>query len=160
MLYKFMKFDENAPLVNFHNDINMLKTCDSENKKRVSVAINRWLAYEKTDLPAQITDMSIRSFSTPIDSDGYLPMKLFGRKLNIKWLDKKKVKTQFCYAKKDTLVDPETVLVARNYIDADLVEFPGGHISIALIDPSSKFALDKKYEQGCGPVRYHLDLIS
>ena len=129
---------------------------------KTAAALNHWLMYERNDLPMEITRMSFRAYNTPISEDGTLPVTLFGRKLNLKHIEAKKIKWLICYGLQDDLVEPETALAPLDYIDAQVTAFPKGHVAIATSwsSPDSAYALHQRFEKeaGIGPVRFQLDL--
>src|SRR5208337_4810178 len=109
-------------------------------------------------------------YSIPIDAEGTLPVTLFGRKLNLKRLEEKKVPWLICIADGDDLVDKEASLVALNYIDAEVCIFPKGHASIATSwsIPTSACPLHLRFKQpgvppgepckmSRGPVLFQMD---
>jgi len=129
---------------------------------KTAAALNFWLNNERFDLPLAITRMSFVSYNTPIASDGTLPVRLFGRKLNLHRLKEKGIPWLICYGLHDNLVEPQTALAPLDYVEAEVSAFPKGHVAIATSwsDPRSACALhtrfgDKGYR---GPVRFHLDL--
>jgi len=128
---------------------------------KTAAAINHWLLYGRTDLPAAITQMSFDSYTIPISPLGDLPFKFFGRSLNFDYIREKGIKFLICYAAKDDLVDPPAALAPRDYVDVELAEFPKGHAAIATSwsDPATEYGLHKVFSNGQrGPVRFHLDL--
>lgn len=163
-VYKLKSIEKEAPMVAFFRDVMMLSPKNGGEVKisKTAAAINYWLDNERTDLPLAITQMSFDSYSTPVTSDGTLPVKLFGRKLNFKRFRENGVKWLICYGEKDDLVEPEVALAPLEYIDAEISAFPKGHVAIATSwsNPKSACALhtrfgDKNYR---GPVRFQLDL--
>jgi len=124
--------------------------------------LNYWLLYERNDLPMEITRVSFASYNTPIAADGTLPVRLFGRKLNLKRLKTKQIKWLICYGLQDDLVEPETALAPLDHVDAQVTAFPKGHVAIATSwsHPGSAYALHMRYkkENAVGPVRFQLDL--
>jgi hypothetical protein len=138
------------------------KNGDEFKISKTAAAINYWLENERTDLPLSITKMSFDSYNIPISDDGTLPVKLFGRKLNLKRIQEKGIKWLICYGEKDDLVEKETALAPQDYIDVEVSAFPKGHVAIATSwsNPKSAYALhtsfgEQKYR---GPVRFQLDL--
>jgi hypothetical protein len=94
-------------------------------------------------------------------SDGTLPVKLFGRKLNFQRMKAHGTKWLICYGEDDDLVDKDTTLAALDYIDAEVTPFPKGHGAIATTwsHPDSECALHKRFGNDYrGPVRFQLDL--
>ena len=163
-VYKLKSMEKEAPIFSFYRDLMMLDG-DSSQKPKISktaAALNYWLIYDRTDLPVAITKMSFDSYTIPVDKDGTLPFRLFGRKLNFKRLAEKGITVLICYAEKDDLVDDESALAPLDYIDAEVTVFPKGHGSIATSwsFPGSECALDTCFGQNNyrGPVRFHLDL--
>ncbi len=163
-VYKLKSMEKEAPLVSLYRDLLMFDRPDGKEVQitKTAAAINYWLLYDRNDLPEAITQMSFRSYTVPITSDGTLPVTLFGRPLNFKRLAEKGQKLLICYAEKDDLVDKETALAPLDFVDAEVTVFPKGHGAIATSwsDPTSECALHKRFgKQGYrGPVRFHLDL--
>jgi len=77
-------------------DIEKLK-----DKQEQAAALNYWLLYDRQDLPPAITKMSFDSYTIPISPEGTLPVKLFGKELNLKRLAEKNIKWLICYAEED-----------------------------------------------------------
>jgi hypothetical protein len=129
---------------------------------KTAAALNYWLNFERNDLPLQITRMSFASYTTPIATDGTLPVKLFGRPLNLKRIAAKHIPWLICYGLGDALVEKETALAPLDYIPAEVAAFPKGHVAMATSwsDPSSAYALHTRFgpHGHRGPVRFHLDL--
>jgi hypothetical protein len=120
------------------------------------------MSNERNDLPIEITHKSFVSYNIPITQNGTLPVKLFGRRLNLKRLQEKKIQWLICYGERDDLVEKEAALAPLDYIDVEVTPFPKGHVAIATSwsNPTSACALhtrfdDKNYR---GPVRFQLDL--
>jgi hypothetical protein len=129
---------------------------------KTAAALNHWLLYERNDLPMEITRMSFAAYNMPIAGDGTLPVKMFGRKLNLKRMAEKQIKWLICYGLQDDLVEPQTALAPLDYFNAEVTAFPKGHVAIATSwsHPESAYALHQRYEkeQTVGPVRFQLDL--
>ncbi|MCP4579911.1 MAG: metal transporter [Deltaproteobacteria bacterium] len=163
-VYKLKSMEREAPLFCLHRDLMMFDRPDKEELKisKTAAAINHWLIYDRSDLPEAITKMSFDSYTIPVDKDGTLPVKLFGRKLNFKRMKEKNIKFLICYAEGDDLVDKETALAPLDYIEAEVTSFPKGHGAIATSwsNPASSCALHKRFgDRDCrGPVRFQLDL--
>ncbi len=164
-VYKLKSIENEAPLVAFYRDMMMVGPRKGKIPKisKTALALNYWLTYERTDLPLCITEMSFASYNVPITKDGDLPVKLFGRTLNFKRLAEKGIPWLICYGERDDLVEKETALAPKDFIDVEVSPFPKGHVAIATSwsDPKSEFALHTRFgEDGQyrGPVRYHLDL--
>jgi hypothetical protein len=182
-VYKLKSMESEAPLFSLYRDLMMF---DRPGGKKVTIsktaaAINHWLIYERNDLPVAITQLSFDSYTRPVEKDGTLPVKLFGRPLNFKRLEEKGIRFLMCYAEKDNLVDPESVLAPLDFIDAEVTVFPKGHGAIATswslpIDcvthdgkASPNLLCARPASQSCrisycgrqkcrGPVRFQLDL--
>ncbi len=163
-IYKLKSIEDESPIAAFYRDLSMFDHQDGTNVKisKTAAAINYWLNNERNDLPMAITQMSFDSYNTPITKDGTLPVKMFGKKLNLKRLKEKGIKWLICYGENDDLVEKETALAPTDYIDAEVTAFPKGHVAIATSwsHPNSACALhtrfgDKNYR---GPVRFQLDL--
>jgi hypothetical protein len=163
-VYKLKSIEREAPIFTYYRDINLFETMLRKGIQgigRTAAAINHWLLYDRTDLPVAITQLSFDSYTIPVNSDGDLPVKLFGRRLNFHAIRDKGIKFQICYAAKDDLVDPASALAPSDFIEAELTEFPKGHAAIATSwsDPDTEYGLHKRYPGGRrGPVRFHLDL--
>jgi hypothetical protein len=106
--------------------------------------------------------MSFAAYNTPLAEDGTLPVQLFGRPLNFRRIQEKKIPWLICYGEKDDLVEKETALAPLDFIEAEVAPFPKGHVAIATSwsNPASACALHTCFGQGNhrGPVRFHLDL--
>jgi hypothetical protein len=163
-IYKLKSIEAENPLLAMWRDM-MFVDHSNGNPSAISktaAALNHWLLYERSDLPLDITRMSFISYNTPISENGTLPVKLFGRELNLKRLKAKKIKWLICYGLGDDLVEPETALAPLDFIEAEVTPFPKGHVAIATSwsNPQSAYALHKRYEKenARGPVRFQLDL--
>ena len=163
-VYKLKSIEDESPIAVFYRDLMMFGRQDGDHVKisKTAAAINYWLNNERNDLPLAITQMSFDSYNTPITKDGTLPVKLFGKKLNLNRLQEKGILWLICYGESDDLVEKETALAPLDYIDAEVTAFPKGHVAIATSwsHPNSACALhtrfgDKNYR---GPVRFQLDL--
>ncbi len=163
-IYKLKSIEMETPLLAMWRDMMLVAHTngDPDAISKTAAALNHWLMYERNDLPMEITRMSFKSYNSPISDDGTLPVKLFGRKLNLKHLEAKKIKWLICYGLQDDLVEPQTALAPLDYIDAQVTAFPKGHVAIATSwsSPESAFALHQRFdkEAGIGPVRFQLDL--
>lgn len=163
-IYKLKSIEFEYPVTAFHRDLmffsknNPVEPCIS----KTAAAINYWLLNERNDLPLDITRMSFASFTTPITDDGTLPVKLFGRKLNLSRIKEKKIPWLICYGQSDDLVESESALAPQDHIDVEVSPFPKGHVAIATTwsNPASDYALHTIFNDGShrGPVRFHLDL--
>jgi len=129
---------------------------------KTAAALNYWLNNERNDLPIDITRMSFASYNVPITDDGTLPIKLFGKKLNLKRLKEMGIPWLICYGEHDDLVEKETALAPLDYIEAEVTPFPKGHVAMATSwsDPGSACALHTRFGEGNwrGPVRFQMDL--
>jgi hypothetical protein len=173
-VYKLRKMESESPMVAFLRDLNLF---DSQRGHRLKIsktaaAINYWITYDQKDLPLAITKMSFDSYSTPISREGTLPVKLFGRELNLRHIKEMGIPWLICIADKDDLVDKEASLAPLDFVDAEVTVFPKGHAAIATSWslPSAEWALhlcfcppdvgrmclDDRLQRG--PVRFHLDL--
>jgi len=169
-VYKLKSMDLEAPIITLYRDMMMLERSAGRSAKisKTAAAINHWMIYDRTDLPLGITQMSFASYTKPVDKEGNLPVKLFGRQLNFKRLQEKGVKWLICIADKDDLIDAPAALAPLDYIEAEVSVFPKGHGAIATSWslPTSECALHTcfcpahtKFGDKCrGPVVYHLDL--
>jgi hypothetical protein len=163
-IYKLKSIEQEIPAAAFFRDLMMFarqKNGDQQISK-TAAALNYWLQYERNDLPLEITRISFESYNTPITSDGTLPIKLFGDKLNLKRISEKKIPWLICYGVHDDLVERETALAPLDYVDAEVAAFPKGHVAIATSwsHPESACALHIRFgdDNHRGPVRFHIDL--
>ncbi|MBU1168639.1 MAG: metal transporter [Proteobacteria bacterium] len=163
-VYKLKSIDTESPLVSFFRDMIMLSATDHTQFvfNKTATALNYWLRNDRTDIPLGITKLSFASFNTPITKDGIMPVKLFGRKLNINRIKEKKIPWLICYGEKDDLVEAGSALAPLEYMEVETTPFPKGHVAIATSwsNPKSKYALhtqfgEKKYR---GPVKFQMDL--
>ncbi len=163
-VYKLKSIDREAPVFTYYRDLTLFENMLRQGIKgigKTAAAINYWLAYDRTDLPIAITQMSFDSYTIPISSKGELPFKLFGRKLCFDYIKEKNIPFLICYAASDDLVDPPSALAPMDFIEVELAEFPKGHAAIATSwsHPDTEYAVHKRFPNGQrGPVRFHLDL--
>lgn len=163
-VYKLKNVDTDSPLLAMWRDMMMVAKSEGDAVKinKTAAALNYWLIYDRNDLPLKMTRMSFDSYNTPIAPDGTLPVKLFGRSLNIKRIQEKKIPWLICYGKQDDLVEPASALAPTDYVNAEVTGFPKGHVAIATSwsQPNSTYALHLRYpdEDTRGPVRFQLDL--
>ena len=163
-VYKLKSIESEGPIAAFYRDLMMFaRQADATiHVSKTAAALNYWLNNERNDLPLEITKMSFASYNTPISDDGTLPVKLFGRKLNLGRLTAKKIPWLICYGEHDDLVEKPTALAPADYVDVEVTPFPKGHVAIATSwsDPTSKYALHTRFGDGNwrGPVRFQLDL--
>lgn len=162
-VYKLKSLKHELPL-DYYRRLEQFRRQVRKGKSGVTTstaAILRWLIIDRTDIPVEVTRLSTTSYSIPVTADGDLPVKLFGRKLNFKYLKEKGIPLQICYGAHDMLVEPPSSLIAAKFVDADLAAFPRGHAAIltSWSNPDSEYALHKTFANGQrGPVKYHLDL--
>lgn len=163
-VYKLKSIEHEAPLVAFIRDMSMVAGAKKRGKSlsKTALAINYWLKNERTDIPLAITKMSFAAYNIPVASDGTLPVSMFGKALNFKDINKKKIPWLLCYGEQDDLVEKETALAPLDYAEVETCPFPKGHVAIATSwsDPSSSCALhttfgEKNYR---GPVKFQMDL--
>ena len=111
-VYKLKSIEDESPLAAFYRDLSMFSRQDGEHVKisKTAAAINYWLNNERNDLPLAITQMSFDSYNTPISKEGTLPVKLFGKELNLHRLKEKGIQWLICYGESDDLVEKETAL--------------------------------------------------
>ncbi|MFV0437076.1 MAG: metal transporter [Desulfopila sp.] len=163
-VYKLKSIEQEIPTAAFYRDLMMFasQTGGDFQVSKTAAALNYWLQNERFDLPLEITRMSFASYNTPITADGTLPVRLFGKKLNLKRLQEKNIPWLICYGLGDDLVEKETALAPLDYIDAEVSPFPKGHVAIATSwsNPKSPYALHTRFDEGKyrGPVRFHMDL--
>ena len=172
-VYKLRKLEAESPIASFHRDISMFDSQNGQRKKisKTAAAVNHWLTHDQQDIPLGVTKMSFDSYSIPIDAEGTLPVTLFGRKLNLKRLEEKKVPWLICIAESDDIVEKDAALAALDYIDAEVCVFPKGHASLATSwsVPTSECALHLRFcvpslsapgqDKMCrGPVCFQIDM--
>jgi hypothetical protein len=163
-VYKLKSIEHEIPAAAFFRDLMMFarQTNGDFQVSKTAAALNYWLQNERFDLPLAITHISHASYNTPITADGTLPIRLFGRKLNLKRLKEKKIPWLICYGVNDDLVEKETALAPLDHIDAEVTPFPKGHVAIATSwsHPESACGLHTRFGEGNwrGPVRFHMDL--
>ena len=163
-IYKLKSIETETPLLAMWRDMILVSKSNGNGGKinKTATALNYWLANERNDLPLAITRMSFDSYNAAIGKDGTLPVKLFGRALNLKRIQEKNIPWLICYGKQDDLVEPETALAPLDFVEAEATGFPKGHVAIATSwsHPDSSYALHQRYsEEGTrGPVRFQLDL--
>lgn len=162
-VYKLKSIDTESPLVSFFRDMIMLSANDHSQFvfNKTATALNYWLRNDRTDIPLGITKMSFASFNKPISKDGTLPVKLFGRKLNLNRIKEKNIPWLICYGEKDDLVEAGSALAPLNFMKVETTPFPKGHVAIATSwsNPKSKYALHTQFgeEKYRGPVKFQLD---
>ena len=163
-VYKLKSIEDESPIAAFYRDLMMFARQGKKNIQisKTAAGLNFWLNNERFDLPLEITKLSFASYNVPITSDGTLPVKLFGKKLNLKRLKEMAIPWLICYGKGDDLVEKETALAPLDHIEAEVTPFPKGHVAIATSwsDPKSACALHTRFGDGNwrGPVRFQLDL--
>jgi hypothetical protein len=163
-VYKLKSITSESPLAAWLRDLHMLSNTGGDAGKisKTAAALNYWLAYERNDLPLEITRMSFASFNTPISNDGTLPVRLFGEALNLHRLKEMELPWLICYGTHDDLVEKDAALAPLDFVPAEVTPFPKGHVAIATSwsDPNSACALHTRFgeAQYRGPVRFHLDL--
>lgn len=164
-VYKLKSIEDEAPVVAFFRDMFMVSQMERHARSisKTAAALNYWLKNERTDIPMSITQMSFASYNIPVTDDGTLAVTLFGRKLNFKGIEKKKIPWLLCYGESDDLVEKETALAPADFIEVEAVPFPKGHVAIATSwsHPESAYALHTRFgpdNQYRGPVRFQLDL--
>jgi len=163
-VYKLKSIEHESPIPAFYRDLMMFARQGKKDIKisKTAMALNFWLNNERFDLPLEITKMSSDSYNVPITDDGTLPVKLFGKKLNLKRLKELAIPWLICYGESDDLVEKETALAPLDYIEAEVTPFPKGHVAMATSwsDPNSPYALHTRFGEGKwrGPVLFHMDL--
>ncbi len=162
-VYKLRSIEKDAPLVAFYRDLLMFEKPEGQEVRisKTAAAINYYLIYDRTDIPAVISQMSFDSYTIPITKEGTLPVKLFDRTLNLKRLEEMGIKWLICYGERDDLVDKEDALAPLDYVNAEVTPFPKGHLAMATSwsHPDSDCALHTTFGDSFrGPVRYQLDL--
>jgi hypothetical protein len=161
-IYKLKSIEQENPLSVFCRDLGAFASKDGPGTISKSAAgITYWLATSRQDLPLPITRVSYASYLEPISRDGTLPVKLFGRKLELPRLAAKGIRWLICYGERDDLVEKDVALAPTEHVRAEVTEFPRGHVAIATSwsHPESECALHTVFGKGYrGPVRYQLDL--
>ena len=132
-VYKLKSIEDESPIAAFYRDLMMFARQKQPGFKisKTAAALNYWLNHERFDLPLEITRMSYLSYNRPIAADGELPVKLFGRALNIRRLQERKIPWLICYGLDDKLVEPKTALAPLAHVRAEVSAFPKGHVAIA-----------------------------
>lgn len=161
-VFKLKNMEKEAPVVNMISDLKMIQGRPNEETPvpKIAAAINRWICGDRTDLPLGISELSFASYTIPIDPDGNLPFSLFGKKLNLKYIEESGLNFQICYAEKDDLVETNAALAPLDFIKAEITAFPKGHGAIATSwsKPDSPYPLDGEFNGYRGPVKFHLDI--
>ncbi len=157
-VFKLKSLEKDNPVVAFYRDLKLFEKSLKINK--TAAAINYWLLYDQTDLPLEVCKLSYDSYTIPITKDGTLPVKLFGRSLNLKRAREQGLKWLICVADKDDLVEKESALAPLDWVEAEVTVFPKGHVAIATSWslPTTECSLDRCFLDYRGPVRYQLDL--
>lgn len=161
-VYKLKSMEKEFSLVTLYRDLmNLSETGGNEIKiSSTAAAMNHWLIYDRNDLPEGITKLSFDSYTIPIEKDGTLPVKLFGKTLNFRGIKEKGIKWLLCYAERDDLVDKDAAVAPLDFVEAEITVFPKGHGAIATSwsHPDTEYALHKRFGTYRGPVRFQLDL--
>lgn len=164
-VYKLKSIEGENPISTYLRDYLMFASQGRTDVKlsTSAMAITYWLNNERTDLPLAITKMSFASYNHPITPEGVLPVRLFDRELNVGRVAEMGVRWQICYGEKDDLVEKECALAPLDWVEAEVAEFPRGHVAIATSwsDPKSACALHTRFGEGGkyrGPVRFQLDV--
>ncbi len=163
-VYKLKSIETESPLAAFYRDLLMFGAQKDRplTVGKTAAALNYWLANERNDLPMAITRVSFASFTTPIATDGTLPVTLFNAKLNLNRIREKGTPWLICYGIHDDLVETDSALAPVDFVDAEVTPFPKGHVAIATSwsAPNSEYALHKRFnnDRYRGPVRFHMDL--
>lgn len=157
-VYKLKSMEKDSPIITFLRDLRLFERTLKINK--TAAAINYWLLYDQIDLPLEIIKLSFDSYTIPVAQDGTLPVKLFGRPLNFTRAKDKGLKWLICVAERDDLVEKESALAPRDWVDAEVAMFPKGHVAIATSWslPDTECSLDRCFLEFRGPVRFQLDL--
>lgn len=163
-VYKIKSIETESPMLSMWRDMMILAKSNGAQLSinKTALALNHWLIRDRNDLALNMTRVSFDAYNIPISKDGTLPIKLFGRSLNLKRIQERKIPWLICYGKQDDLVDPETALAPTDFIKAEVTGFPKGHVAIATSwsNPESAYALHLRYQdEGTrGPVRFQMDL--
>ncbi len=163
---RFVAIDREQPLVRVLDQASLHKATD-RNPGKTPAALFRWLLKERVHLPLGIANMSSTTFQQPIADDGTLPVKLYGKPLNVKDLAKLNVPWYQNYAIKDDLVTPACAIAANRVLEGtglvESVAFFGGHVAI-LTSPYSKKSpvngefVDALGKKSRGPVKFQIDI--
>jgi hypothetical protein len=165
-VYKLKSIEHEIPAAAFFRDLMMFARQSNGDFQisKTAAALNYWLQNERFDLPLAITQISHAAYNVPITADGTLPVRLFGRALNLKRLKEKRIPWLICYGVHDDLVEKETALAPLDHVDAEVTPFPKGHVAIATSwsHPESACGLHTRFGEGNwrGPVRFHMDLAA
>lgn len=151
-VYRLSDIEKQVPLALFHQAlINFGSLLPDGNLPMTQVATSRWMEYDRVDLAPKIVKYSLDTFSKPITANGTMPVSLFGKPLNIKRINEKRIRCLICIAEKDTLVPREVTTAPLDFVKAELTVFPGGHVARLVkegLEPIS----------GPDPVKFHLDM--
>lgn len=122
--------------------------------------MQHWLLHERVPMSVDMMQSILDAYITPIAEDGTFPAKPFGKKINIKRIDEKKIKFYICYAEKDYIVPPSTNKTIKKWVKVEEVAFPKGHAAIATSwsKPGSECFVGNEFEGKRGPLKYYLDL--
>ncbi|MCP4177762.1 MAG: hypothetical protein GY756_08350 [bacterium] len=150
-------------LTNFSKDLTIYNEDNPVSSKKTIKRVDSWLKKSVSDLPIYITRFLYCVYIKPISSDGTMPVKVFGEILNFNYINKLGIKYQICICKDDNIVKREDALIPCQFVDAEITEFPKGHMSIMTTwsNPETEYSVDKRFgdnEQYRGPVRFHMDL--
>jgi len=148
-VYKIKSIEQMAPVVTFYRDFRMISNAVNNNKPLPPTvsALNYWLRHDRAGIPAAITKISFDSYNIPITENGILPIKLFGKELNLNRFDEKGAKLVIFYAPKDDLVEPEVALAAKQY--AKHVEsLIGGHVKKST-SPEQTVGGPERFQMSC-----------
>ena len=165
---RFVAIDRENPLVKVLDQISLHKATEMNPGKTVA-ALFRWLLKERVHLPLEVAKMSSCTFQEPIAENGDLPVKLFGKTLNVGDLAKLNVPWYQNYAVKDDLVTPPCATAGNKFLQGtglvESVPFPGGHVAI-LTSPYNKRSPVNDYFTGKdgtkyrGPVKFQLEVAA
>lgn len=157
---------QETPLIQVINQARLYEKGNLHPGKSMA-ALFHWLRKDRVHLPPAIAEMSSISFQQPIDDEGALPVKLFGKPLRIGDLAKLRVRWYQDYALKDGLVTPACATAGNRFLEGtDLLEsvpFPGGHVAVLTSPYNERSPVDGRFKGKDGklyrgPVAFQLEV--
>jgi hypothetical protein len=122
--------------------------------------MQHWLQHERAPMSVDMIQGVLDAYINPIAPDGVFPARAFGKKLNLKRMNEKKIDFYVCFAEKDFVVPPSTCKTVTKWVKAEVVAFPKGHAAIATSwsKPGSECFVGNEFGGKRGPLKYYLDL--
>lgn len=162
--FKMKNFYRDMPPFEFFNNLRGLwgKVNGEELiPDKTELAVHYWLMYDRVSIPVSIAEASNTIFRKSIAEDGTYPLKLFGKKLNINHLNKKKINCHLTVAKKDDIIDGKSSLILKDYVkNTTVCVVEEGHIYplVKATLPDDPYSLHKEFSGNVGVIKYHLDM--